>query len=57
VKRSKDSSFCEQKEAKKLCPLGPAPTTERLQSPKSFLVLFFKKEHASFLPEDCTYDD
>jgi hypothetical protein len=42
-----ESSFCEQKEAKKLHPF--APWLARAQRDKSFLVLFFKKEHASFL--------
>jgi hypothetical protein len=37
----KDSSFCEQKEAKKLYYLA------RVQGDKSFLVLFFKKEPLS----------
>jgi len=46
----KDSSFCEQKEAKKLhslraCVQGGAAGAGE----KSFLVLFFKKEHPSFL--------
>jgi hypothetical protein len=35
----KDSSFCEQKEAKKLYPFAGGQ-----QTGKSFLVLFFKKE-------------
>jgi len=43
----KESSFCEQKEAKKLHPF--APGLAATQTDKSFLVLFFKKEHASFL--------
>jgi hypothetical protein len=38
----KESSFSEEKEAKRLSPFAPAPGR------KSFLVLFFKKEHALF---------
>jgi hypothetical protein len=40
-----ESSFCEQKEAKKLHSL--APGLARAQRNESFLVLFFKKEHSS----------
>jgi hypothetical protein len=39
-----DSSFCEQKEAKKLHSFGPGASTPRAQKNKSFLLLFFKKE-------------
>jgi len=42
--RKKESSFCEQKEAKKLYPFGCFQTNE------SFFVSFFsKKEDSSFL--------
>jgi hypothetical protein len=44
---SKDSSFSEEKEAKRLFPF--ACRLARLQAGKSFLVIFFKKEHACFL--------
>jgi hypothetical protein len=46
-KESKDSSFSEEKEAKRLFPF--ACRLARVQAGKSFLVLFFKKEHACFL--------
>jgi hypothetical protein len=49
-KAKQDSSFCEQKEAKKLCSWGRLH--HRRQHPplsKSFLLLFFKKE-ALFSP-------
>jgi hypothetical protein len=39
----KDSSFCEQKEAKKLHPMAPVVPGEA-QADEVFLVLFFKKE-------------
>jgi hypothetical protein len=43
--REEESSFCEQKEAKKLYPLAPAsPMVGGCQWIESFLVLFFKKE-------------
>jgi len=52
VEAQEESSFCEQKEAKKLCQLGSG---SRLYRParsdllnKSFLLLFFKKDAASF---------
>jgi hypothetical protein len=45
-----ESSFCEQKEAKKLYPFAPSLSLlARVQANKSFLVLFFKKEHSSSL--------
>jgi hypothetical protein len=43
-----DSSFSEEKEAKRLYPFAPVAYDQ--QTDKSFLVLFFKKEHPSFLP-------
>jgi hypothetical protein len=43
-----ESSFCEQKEAKKLYPLAPGfPEEGWMQMDKSFLILFFKKEPLS----------
>jgi hypothetical protein len=45
-RRSKDSSFSEEKEAKRLFPFW---LVGRVQTGKSFLVLFFKKEHAFFV--------
>jgi len=42
-----ESSFCEQKEAKKLCQLGGA-AARVLQQNKSFLLLFLKKDASSF---------
>jgi hypothetical protein len=41
----KESSFSEEKRSKK-----DFPTLARVPSRKSFLVLFFKKEHAYFIP-------
>jgi hypothetical protein len=42
------TSFCEQKEAKKLClRWATGARNARLQISKSFLVLFFKKERLS----------
>jgi hypothetical protein len=46
-KAKPSTSFCEQKEAKKLFYSGPwamSPPTPMLQTKESFLVLFFKKE-------------
>jgi len=47
-----ESSFCEQKEAKKLCQLGSGFTglkaAARTLLNKSFLLLFFKKDASSF---------
>jgi hypothetical protein len=45
-----ESSFCEQKEAKKLYLFGAVSPNHAAPSPKSFLLLFFKKEEPSFLP-------
>jgi hypothetical protein len=45
--RKKESSFFGKKEAKKLFPFASAsPGKIRVQTDKSFLVLFFKKELA-----------
>jgi hypothetical protein len=42
---AKDSSFSEEKEAKRLSPLARVPDNlARVPTEKSFLVLFFKKE-------------
>jgi hypothetical protein len=47
-----ESSFCEQKEAKKLCPLAAGCPDGRLQVIKVFLLLFFqKKKTLAFLPD------
>jgi hypothetical protein len=49
--RQGSTSFCEQKEAKKLFYSGPralARSTPMSQSKKSFLLLFFKKEVISY---------
>jgi hypothetical protein len=51
----KDSSFSEEKEAKRLLFLAPAPAHPANSTPgcrrgnKSLLVLFFRKEHPSLL--------
>jgi hypothetical protein len=46
----KDSSFCEQKEAKKLYPLAHGlPREGWVPRGKSFLLLFFKKEDSYLL--------
>jgi hypothetical protein len=45
------TSFCEQKEAKKLCYAGPwalSPTKPIAQHNKSFCAAFFKKRLLSF---------
>jgi len=42
-----ESSFCEQKEAKKLCQLERADGRRCAPSAKSFLLLFFKKDASS----------
>jgi hypothetical protein len=48
------SSFCEQKEAKKLHPIGAGSTNHVTPSEKSFFASFFpKKEGSSFLPLAC----
>jgi hypothetical protein len=49
-KESKDSSFSEEKEAKRLHPFDAEGLGVSASSRKSFLVLFFKKEHACFYP-------
>jgi hypothetical protein len=57
-KWKEESSFCEQKEAKKLYPFGPrghwpsraGSLNNRAPYEKSFLLLFFKKEDSCFLP-------
>ena len=49
VKAKEESSFCEQKEAKKLCHLEPTARSRSAPGDKSFLLLFFKKD-ASLLP-------
>jgi hypothetical protein len=41
------TSFFEKKEAKKLLRMGPGGATATGLRPKSFLVLFFKKERLS----------
>jgi hypothetical protein len=49
-KKDGRTSFSEEKEAKRLLLVGvsaPKVATPRAQSIKSFLVLFFKKEHSS----------
>jgi hypothetical protein len=43
------TSFCEQKEAKKLCPAGCGDSRANARSDQSFLVLFFKKEPLSYV--------
>jgi hypothetical protein len=43
VRRKKESSFSEEKEAKRL--LFVLPRGQNREGNKSFLVLFFKKEH------------
>jgi len=45
----KDSSFCEQKEAKKLHSLRACREVPRAQVRKVFWFFFSKKEHPSFL--------
>jgi hypothetical protein len=47
-REKKDSSFSEEKEAKRLFPQGVGCSDRCYQRTKSFLVLFFKKE--LFLP-------
>jgi hypothetical protein len=42
--RKKELLFL-KKEAKNFCPIGPEHRAAPSQSDKSFLVLFFKKEH------------
>jgi hypothetical protein len=42
-KRQEESSFCEQKEAKKLHPLAAGSLAHRVSYEKSFFLLFFKK--------------
>jgi hypothetical protein len=50
-KWQEESSFCEQKEAKKLRPLVAGPIHRRTPCHKSFFASFFsKKEDSSFLP-------
>jgi hypothetical protein len=46
----KESSFCEQKEAKKLYPFARGQAVRKRM--KSFLVLFFKKEPLAYLPRN-----
>jgi hypothetical protein len=46
----KDSSFCEQKEAKKLHPFGGGSTDSRTPSHKSFFASFFSKKEDSSCP-------
>jgi hypothetical protein len=49
--RKEGSSFCEQKEAKKLYPFGAGSTHRRAPCHKSFFASFFpKKEDSFFLP-------
>jgi hypothetical protein len=43
-KRQEESSFCEQKEAKKLHPLAAGSLSHRVSCEKSFLLLFFQKK-------------
>jgi hypothetical protein len=44
------SSFCEQKEAKKLCPFGAGYPGSRRQVTKVFCFFFSKKKTLAFLP-------
>jgi hypothetical protein len=49
--RKEDSSFCEQKEAKKLYPFEAGSTGSTAPCEKSFFASFFsKKEDSFFLP-------
>jgi hypothetical protein len=54
-KWKEESSFCEQKEAKKLCPLEPAPSTTRRQVTKVLLLLFFQKKKTLAFPALCLF--
>jgi hypothetical protein len=47
------SSFCEQKEAKKLYPLTAGTHGSRVPYDKSFFASFFPKKEASCLPALC----
>jgi hypothetical protein len=44
--RRKDSSFCEQKEAKKLYPLAPAPANRHGRKVGKVFWFFFSKKNA-----------
>jgi hypothetical protein len=46
-----ESSFCEQKEAKKLYPFAAGSPRHAAPSPKSFFASFFSKKEDSSLPD------
>jgi hypothetical protein len=46
-KGKEESSFCEQKEAKKLYPLAAGSLSQRVASDKSFFASFFSKKEDS----------
>jgi hypothetical protein len=48
-KWQEESSFCEQKEAKKLYPFGAGSAHHRAPSPTSFFASFFPKKEDSCL--------
>jgi len=48
VEVKEESSFCEQKEAKKLCQLERPGRSRCAPGEKSFLLLFFKKDASFF---------
>jgi hypothetical protein len=48
--RKEESSFCEQKEAKKLYPIGAGTHSSRVPCEKSFFASFFSKKEDSSCP-------
>jgi hypothetical protein len=49
-KRQQESSFCEQKEAKKLHPLAACSLAHRVSYERSFFASFFSKKEDSSPP-------